>query len=103
MTRQRQRGAERFEKLRRQVVDGRGRLDASIRRAAFEGSPVPSSLAAYTTKVRTCAYKVTDADIEAMRAAGWNEEQIFELTVATALGAANTRQARVRAAMAEVS
>ena len=36
-------------------------------------------------KVRRHAYRVVDADVEALRAAGWSEEQLFELTVATAL------------------
>jgi alkylhydroperoxidase family enzyme len=33
------------------------------------------------------AYRVVDADVEALRDAGWSEEAIFELTIAAALGA----------------
>lgn len=97
------RGAYEFADLRRSVVDGSGELDAGIRRAAFEGHALPSSLEAYAAKVRECAYKVTDTDVAAMRAAGWSEEQIFELTMATALGAAMLRHDRARAAMTEAS
>jgi alkylhydroperoxidase family enzyme len=35
--------------------------------------------------VRRHAYRVTDADVDALRAAGLGDEQIFELTIATAL------------------
>jgi alkylhydroperoxidase family enzyme len=37
------------------------------------------------------AYKVTDADIETLRKAGYSEDVIFELTLSAALGAGITR------------
>ena len=40
----------------------------------------------YLTKVRTRAYTVTDADVEALKAAGLSEDEIFEQTVAAAIG-----------------
>jgi len=91
--------AELFEKLRRNVVDGPGELDPRVRRAAFAGDDVPASAAAYVEKVRAHAYKVTDEDVAALRAAGWTEEAIFELTIATALGAGLSRREKARAAM----
>lgn len=94
-------GADRFAGLRRRVVDGGGELDATIRRAAFEGGAVPPAVEAYAAKVRECAYRVTDADVAAMTAAGWSEEEIFELTVATAVGAAMRRREGTQAAMTE--
>lgn len=103
MRRTRRRRSDTFAVLRRTVLGGRGRLDPDIRRTAFEGGPLPAPLEAYAAKVRTAAYKVVDGDVEAMRAAGWSEEQIFELTVATALGAAVMRHERARAAMREAS
>lgn len=48
---------------------------------------VPEAVRPYVEKVRREAYKVTDADIAALRDAGYSEDQIFELTVSTALGA----------------
>ena len=42
-------------------------------------------LAAYLEKVRTHAYKVTDADVEQLKAAGLSEDEIFEQTVAAAI------------------
>jgi alkylhydroperoxidase family enzyme len=46
----------------------------------------PAELAAYLEKVRTGAYKVTDADVEALKAAGFSEDAIFEATVTAAIG-----------------
>ena len=40
---------------------------------------------AYLEKVHLHAYKVTDADVEALKAAGLSEDEIFEQTVAAAI------------------
>jgi alkylhydroperoxidase family enzyme len=45
----------------------------------------PSALASYLEKVRTRAYTVTDADVEALGAVGCSEDEIFEHTVAVAI------------------
>jgi alkylhydroperoxidase family enzyme len=45
----------------------------------------PPALAAYRAKVRDCAYTVTDADVDGLKAAGFSEEEIFEQTVAVAI------------------
>ena len=37
--------------------------------------------------MRRHAYRVTDAQIEALRAGGFSEDDVFELTVASAVGA----------------
>jgi alkylhydroperoxidase family enzyme len=84
--------------LRRAVVDGPGELDRETRQAAFAGADVPSEATAYVEKVRRHAYKVTDGDVETLLAAGWSEDQVFELTVATALGEGSRRlEAALRA------
>jgi alkylhydroperoxidase family enzyme len=46
----------------------------------------PEVMASYLEKVRDRAYTVTDDDIEALKAAGLTEDEIFEQTVATAIG-----------------
>ncbi|MBV8079718.1 MAG: hypothetical protein JO186_05005 [Actinobacteria bacterium] len=48
--------------------------------------PAPAAMAAYLEKVRTRAYTITDADVEALAAAGCSEDEIFEQTVAVAIG-----------------
>jgi alkylhydroperoxidase family enzyme len=47
---------------------------------------VPGS-EAYCDTVRRHAYRVTDAQVDELRAAGLGEDEIFELTVAAAAGA----------------
>ena len=59
-----------------------GELRAS---AETYASPRPE-LAAYLEKVRTCAYGITDADVDALKRAGVTEDEIFEQTVAAAIG-----------------
>src|SRR4051794_30888764 len=86
---------DRFEglaaRLTSRVLDGKGELPAEIRRAAFAGEEVPEALSAYVSKVRQRAYTVMDEDVEALLAAGYSEDQLFELTVAAALGAGCSR------------
>ena len=42
-------------------------------------------MSAYLEQVRTRAYTVTDADVEALLAAGCTEDEVFEQTVAAAI------------------
>ncbi len=84
--------------LRAAVVDGPGELDAGVRRAVFNGGNAPPEATTYVEKVRRHAYKITDGDVDALLASGWSEEQVFELTVATALGEGGRRlEAALRA------
>ena len=83
----RRRGDEALDRMRDRLLNGPGHVDQSVRRAAFSGGEVPASVAGLVEKIRLHAYKVTDADIEAAKAAGWSESQLFELAVAAAAGA----------------
>ena len=65
-------------------------LDAARREAAARGD-LEGAAAAFVRKVRDASYKVTDEDFAAMEASGLTEEQVFELTVSAALGAAKER------------
>ena len=56
-------------------------------RAVLAATPAaPASMASYLTKVRERAYTVTDSDVEALKASGLTEDEIFEQTVAAAIG-----------------
>jgi len=56
-------------------------------RAVVERTPAaPSSLEPYLSKVRDRAYTITDGDVEALKEAGCSEDEIFEQTVAVAIG-----------------
>ena len=46
----------------------------------------PEAMAGYLRKVHERAYTVTDADVDALKAAGISEDVIFEQTVAVAIG-----------------
>jgi alkylhydroperoxidase family enzyme len=61
-----------------------GPLDELRANAAAVGPP-RAALAAYLEKVRARAYAVTDADVEALQAAGCTDDEIFEQTVAVAI------------------
>jgi alkylhydroperoxidase family enzyme len=77
--------------LERRLLDRPGSLDPSLRRTAAFGTRVPEQVAGYVEKVRRHAYEVTDAEVEALKASGWAEDQLFELTLAAAYGAARRR------------
>lgn len=75
-----------FERLRTRVVEGPGCLEQAVRQAAFEGGEVDEAIAGYVTKVIENAYKITDRDVGQLIEAGYSEDEIFELTVAAAVG-----------------
>ena len=58
-----------------------------LRAAPQPESPAPRAFRAYLDKVRRHAYTVTDRDVEALKAAGHSEDEIFEHTVAVAVAA----------------
>ncbi len=57
-----------------------------LRANAAAVPPAPDAMADYLRKVHECAYTVVDGDIEALKAAGFTEDEIFEQTVAAAIG-----------------
>jgi hypothetical protein len=63
-----------------------GAVEAAVARAAAGDGQVPDVAAGYVDKLRRWAYKVTDEEVAALKAAGWSEPQIFELSVAAASG-----------------
>ncbi len=75
------------------AVNGPGVASPAARRAAFENQAGAGGETALIDKVVRHAWKVTDEDVAATRAAGLREDEVFELTVCAALGAA-TRQLR---------
>jgi alkylhydroperoxidase family enzyme len=56
-------------------------------------------LATYLEKVRTTAYTITDADIQAVKDTGVSEDEIFELTVAVAVEEGRRRLAAAERAI----
>jgi hypothetical protein len=62
-------------------------LITRLREAAQPDRPTPADFRTYLDKVRGEAYTVTDDDVEALKAAGHSEDEIFEQTVSAAVGA----------------
>jgi alkylhydroperoxidase family enzyme len=86
------------------VLHTPGDTPEAVRRAAFEHAGgtrdgVPPALTHYVDTVAGHAYRVTDADVAALQAAGFSDDSIFEITVATAVGAALHRLDRGMAAL----
>ena len=77
--------------LRRAIFESPGETDPRTRRAAGAGGPLPGPWGSYAEKVRDSSYRLTDADIGDLKAAGRTEDEIFEITVAAATGAALRR------------
>jgi alkylhydroperoxidase family enzyme len=91
-------GRSRLEELRESVasvfeaiLESKGATRAETRRAAFAGRADDPALAHYVNAVRRYAYRITDEDVERLRDAGLDDDAIFEITVAAALGAGAER------------
>lgn len=86
------RHADRLEVLRAAVFESEGCTERATRAAAAGGhGQLPPGVGAYLAKVREESYRITDEDLAALKEAGRDEEEIFELTVAAAVGAARHR------------
>lgn len=73
------------------VLEAQGATCTDARNAAFAGGSDDPAVARYVDVVRRHAYRMTDEDLQRLRDAGLNDDAIFELTVAAALGAADER------------
>ncbi len=74
--------------LRHAVFDGPGDTDRALRRAAGSGENVPEPWRDYVTLVRDASYRVTETDVRRIISAGHTEDEVYEITVAAAVGAA---------------
>ena len=54
-------------------------------RAVVANDSAPAEMAPYLEKVRDRAHTVVDSDLEALKEAGFSEDEIFEHTVAVAI------------------
>jgi alkylhydroperoxidase family enzyme len=66
-------------------------LIVRLREAAQPDRPAPNEFAPYLDKVRRHAYMVTDRHVQALKDAGYSEDQIFEQTVSAAVEAGLAR------------
>jgi alkylhydroperoxidase family enzyme len=76
----------------RRVATGYDPLIERLREAAQPSRSVPEAFRAYVDTVRRQAYLVTDSDVHALKADGYDEDAIFEQTVAAAVAAGLERR-----------
>src|SRR3954452_23051844 len=83
----------------RRVLDGPAVSPAAARHAAFDHRDVPEPVRGLIDTVTRHAWRVRDADVQAAKAAGASEDEIFELVVSAALGQASRQHAAAMAAL----
>jgi hypothetical protein len=92
---------DRFASLREAtataLLRGSGATPTELREALAKGS-APPELLALVEKIRNHAYTVTDQDVSALKRR-YTEDQLFEIIIATAFGAAQERLAAARQAL----
>jgi hypothetical protein len=71
--------------LRRVATRYDALIDAVVKAGA--GAPQHPALAPYLEKVRLHAYRITDDDVAALKAAGLDEDTIFHATTDAAMSA----------------
>ena len=85
------------------VLNGAGRASAELRARAFNNADVPPPLQALIGNVATRPTQVTDADFAAAKAAGFSEDQLFELVISAAVGQSARLYEAGLAALAEAT
>jgi uncharacterized protein YciW len=85
------RHAAAVEALRRAVFESPGSTEPAVRAAAGTGGELPDPVGSYATLVRDQSYRITDTELARLGAAGLSDDDIFEVTVAAAVGAALRR------------
>ena len=70
-----------------------------LRAVVVQTPDPPEAMGGYLQKVRLHAYRITDADVDALRAAGLSDDDIFEQTVAAAIAAGLERLAAAERAI----
>lgn len=79
--------------LRHAVLDGPGSTPSRVRHAvaAAKIEELNQELRDYVGTLREHAWRSTDEQVRELLAVGWVEDQVYELTVAVALGAGGRR------------
>jgi alkylhydroperoxidase family enzyme len=85
------------------VLDGDGKAETDLRRAAFDNDGLDEPVRTLIEKVAYHSYRVTDEDVAAVRSAGLSEDQIFEIVVCAAIGQASRQHRSALAALASAT
>jgi hypothetical protein len=90
-----------FRDLVDRVVHGDGTASPELRSQAFDNQILTSPLDTLIGKVATDPATITDADFTAAEAAGYSQDQLFELVVCAAVGQSSRQYQAGLAALAE--
>jgi alkylhydroperoxidase family enzyme len=85
------------------IVHGAGHASAEQRARAFAGDDLPPTLGTLIGKVTALPVRVTDADFAAAKAAGFSDDELFELVVCAAVGHSSRLYHAGLAALAEAT
>ena len=81
-----------FDALQTAIIGGDAAVTPTdVRRAAAERTDVPERFAAYVDTIHAHAYRVSDRTVADLRAAGASQDEVFEVTISAAFGAARER------------
>jgi hypothetical protein len=75
-----------YRALQDRILNGEGRSSPEQRARAFGNAGLAPPLDGLLGKVATRPTQVTDADFTAARAAGFSEDELFELVICAAVG-----------------
>jgi hypothetical protein len=83
-----------YPALRRATVDtvlrGPGETSPELRQKIARGE-APTEMHALVEKIRHAPYSITDEDVAALTQRGRSEDELFEIIIAAAVGAAGER------------
>jgi hypothetical protein len=85
------RHAEELAALLQAVLESPAVTDPATRAAAYQSDGLPPPLRQYVAKVRGESYRITDEDVQTLLTTGYSQDAVFEITVASSLGAAMRR------------
>jgi hypothetical protein len=80
-----------LDALEAAILHARGVLPPEAREAAARGEGKPELFTDYVDTIQRHAYRVTDRMVTGLAEAGASEDEVFEISVAAAYGAARRR------------
>jgi hypothetical protein len=90
-------------RLLARLLHGAGQAPAEQRAAAFDGRGAPEPVRELLEKVATRSSEVSDGDFASGRAAGFTDDQLFELVICAAAGEANRQYTAGLAALRQAT
>lgn len=95
--------AQLHRELVTRVLDSEASAPPGLRRSAFDNFGLDGPVQTLVSKVVARSYGVTDEDVATVLAEGLSEDQVFEVVVCAAVGAADRQYTGAMAALDEVT